>query len=89
MSGGIETVEVAGSKAVVMTSEDLKILTVTQSLVGPYLYSNSTVHLGTSSTVSFEWKAEGGDDAYNVYAYLVNVDDPSKTIKLLDDNPTT
>ena len=90
MSGGIETVEVAsGSKAVVMTSEDLKDTSGHSVIRGPFLYSNSTVHLGTSSTVSFKWKAEGGDDAYNVYAYLVNVDDPSKTITLLDDNPTT
>ena len=90
MSGGIETVEVAsGSKAVVMTSEDLRDTSGHSVIRGPFLYSNSTVHLGTSSTVSFKWKAEGGDDAYNVYAYLVNVDDPSKTITLLDDNPTT
>ena len=90
MSGGIETVEVAsGSKAVVMTSEDLQDTSGHSVIRGPFLYSNSTVHLGTSSTVSFKWKAEGGDDAYNVYAYLVNVDDPSKTITLLDDNPST
>ena len=90
LSGGIETVEVAsGSKAVVMTSQDLEDTSGHSVVRGPYLYSNSTVHLGTSSTVSFSWKAEGGDDAYNVYAYLVNVDDPSKTVKLLDDNPTT
>ena len=90
MSGGIETVEVAsGSKAVVMTSQDLEDTSGHSVIRGPFLYSNSTVHLGTSSTVSFKWKAEGGDDAYNVYAYLVNVDDPSKTITLLDDNPST
>ena len=90
MSGGIETVEVAsGSKAVVMKSEDLRDTSGHSVIRGPFLVSNSTVHLGTSSTVSFKWKAEGGDDAYNVYAYLVNVDDPSKTITLLDDNPTT
>ena len=90
MSGGIETVEVAsGSKAVVMTSEDLKDTSGHSVIRGPFLYSNSTVHLGTSSTVSFKWKAEGGDDAFNVYAYLVNVNDPSKTIKLLDENPST
>ena len=90
MSGGIETGEVAsGSKAVVMTSEDLQDTSGHSVIRGPFLYSNSTVHLGTSSTVSFKWKAEGGDDAYNVYAYLVNVADPSKTITLLDDNPST
>ena len=90
MSGGIETVEVAsGSKAVVMKSQDLKDTSGHSVIRGPFLYSNSTVHLGTSSTVSFKWKAEGGDDAYNVYAYLVNVNDPSRTITLLDDNPST
>ena len=90
MTGGITTAEFSsGSKAVQLTSTDLIDTSGHSVIRGPYLFSNSTVHLGTSSTVSFDWKAEGGVDAYNVYAYLVNIEDPSKTIKLLDDNPTS
>ena len=40
---------------------------------GPYMYSNSTVVLEANDTVSFEWKAEGGDDAFDVYGYIVDV----------------
>ncbi len=40
---------------------------------GPYIYSNSTVQLSVGDTVSFEWQAEGGDDAYDVYGYIVEV----------------
>ena len=37
--------------------------------------------------VSFAWRAKDGGDAYDVYAYLVDVDNPSNTIKLLDSSP--
>lgn len=40
---------------------------------GPYIYSNSTVNLLVGDTVSFEWQAQGGDDAYDVYGYIVDV----------------
>lgn len=50
---------------------------------GPYIISNDAAELDAGSTVSFEWKAEGGGDAYDVYAYLLNVD-TGATVKLLD-----
>ena len=57
MSGGIETVEVnSGSKAVVMTSVGLEDTSGHSVIRGPYLFSNSTVHLGTSSTFPFHGK---------------------------------
>ncbi len=88
MSGGITTTTVnSGSKAVRLTSKDFWTDNGNSVLRGPYLYSNSTVTLGTSSQVSFAWRAKDGGDAYDVYAYLVDVDDPSKTIKLLDSSP--
>jgi len=50
---------------------------------GPALVSNEAVPLKAGDEVSFDWKASGGQDAYDVYAYLLNVD-TGKTIKLLD-----
>ncbi|MCB8749397.1 DUF4347 domain-containing protein [Planktothrix agardhii] len=40
---------------------------------GPYIYSNDAVSLSAGDTVSFEWQAQGGGDAYDVYGYLVDV----------------
>ncbi|MFN5700094.1 MAG: hypothetical protein ACK47V_05595, partial [Betaproteobacteria bacterium] len=37
----------------------------------------------TGDSVSFDWKAQGGADAYDVYAYLLNVDNGT-TVKMLD-----
>ena len=87
MSGGITTTQVkTGSKAVRLESSGLQSSTGFATVRGPYLYSNSYVTLGTSSSVSFEWRAEGGGDAYDVYAYLVDIDDPSKKITLLNEH---
>lgn len=41
---------------------------------GPYIYSNGTVSLSAGDEVSFEWQAQGGGDAYDVYGYIVDVD---------------
>ncbi len=87
MSGGITTTQVkTGSKAVRLESSGLRSSTGFATVRGPYLYSNSYVTLGKSSSVSFEWRAEGGGDAYDVYAYLVDIDNPSKKITLLDEH---
>ncbi|MBD1833768.1 cadherin-like domain-containing protein [Cyanobacteria bacterium FACHB-472] len=40
---------------------------------GPYMYSNSTASLLAGDKVSFEWQAQGGADAYDVYGYIVDV----------------
>jgi len=50
---------------------------------GPSLISNTAVAMKAGDSVSFDWKAQGGADAYDVYAYLLNVDNGS-TIKMLD-----
>ncbi len=50
---------------------------------GPYVVSDSTVTLSSGDSVSFDWKAQGGSDAYDIYAYLLNVDTGS-TIQLLN-----
>jgi flagellin-like hook-associated protein FlgL len=50
---------------------------------GPYLVSADPISIKAGDSVSFWWKSENGSDAYDSYAYLVNVDDPSQ-IELLD-----
>ncbi|MFY9089047.1 DUF4347 domain-containing protein [Arcobacter aquimarinus] len=50
---------------------------------GPYVVSDSTVTLSSGDSVSFDWKAKGGDDAYDIYAYLLNVD-TGATVELLN-----
>lgn len=50
---------------------------------GPYVVSDSTVTLSSGDSVSFDWKAQGGDDAYDIYAYLLNVD-TGATVELLN-----
>ena len=47
---------------------------------GPYVYSTNTVSISAGDFVSFEWKAEGGGDAYDVYGYIVNTDSHIETI---------
>lgn len=50
---------------------------------GPVLVSESSVYMDSNSSISFKWRAVGGADAYDVYAYLINVDNGS-TVQLLD-----
>jgi flagellin len=51
---------------------------------GPYIISNDSTTLKAGETVSFDWRAQGGQDSYDVYAYLLNVDNGS-TIDLLNE----
>lgn len=39
---------------------------------GPYAVSSNAVPLEAGDEVSFWWKAEGGSDAYDIFAYLLN-----------------
>lgn len=55
---------------------------------GPALVSDSAVYMDTNSSISFRWRAVGGADAYDVYAYLLNVDDGS-TVQLLNATGTS
>jgi flagellar hook-associated protein FlgK len=50
---------------------------------GPALVSNSSVILKAGDTVSFDWQAQGGADAYDVYAYLVDINTGAK-VQLLN-----
>ena len=42
---------------------------------GPYVYSNSSADLDVGDNVSFEWQAQGGGDAYDVFGYIINPSD--------------
>ena len=55
---------------------------------GPYVISNEAVRLEAGDSVSFKWRAENGGDAYDVYAYLLNVDTGS-TFELLNQTSQT
>ena len=44
---------------------------------GPYIYSDAAVSLKVGDSVQFDWKAQGGADAYDVFGYIVDVNNPS------------
>lgn len=46
---------------------------------GPYLISQSPVVLNIGDTISFSWRGEVTDNAYDVYAYLLDADNGSAT----------
>lgn len=52
-------------------------------LHGPYVVSENAVSIQAGGSVSFDWKAEGGSDNFDVYAYLLN-EDTGETIELLN-----
>ena len=39
---------------------------------GPYVVSNQSTFIEAGRSVSFKWRAQGGSDAYDVYAYVVD-----------------
>jgi hypothetical protein len=45
---------------------------------GPYLVTNTAVELEAGDIISFWWKAQGGDDAFDIFAYLLNTSNGSK-----------
>jgi flagellin-like hook-associated protein FlgL len=49
---------------------------------GPAIMSNSSVELNPGDVVSFDWKASGGADAYDVMAYLLDVNNGHTEIML-------
>ena len=52
-------------------------------LHGPYVVSKEPVYVAAGSDLSFEWRAQGGSDAFDVYAYALNAD-TGETINLLN-----
>jgi len=52
-------------------------------LHGPYVVSKEPVRFNAGDSVTFDWKAQGGSDDFDVYAYLLN-EDTGQTIELLN-----
>ena len=52
---------------------------------GPYLVSDSAAALAVNDHAIFWWRAAGGADAYNIYAYLLEIN-TGATIELLNQN---
>lgn len=52
-------------------------------LYGPYMYSTSAASLAPGDQARFWWRAAGGADAYNVFAYLLEIN-TGNTIQLLN-----
>lgn len=50
---------------------------------GPYVISDNAVTLSAGDKVTFNWRAANGDDAFDVYAYLLETT-TGDTIQLLD-----
>ena len=44
------------------------------------MVSQESLNMKVGDTISFDWRAQGGSDAYDVYAYLLNVD-TGETVK--------
>ncbi|MCP5078044.1 MAG: tandem-95 repeat protein, partial [Psychromonas sp.] len=51
---------------------------------GPAIYSDSTISVETGDTLSFDWRALGGGDAYDVFGYIIDIDNGTTQI-LLDE----
>ncbi len=49
---------------------------------GPAIMSNSSVELSPGDVIGFDWKASGGNDAYDVMAYLLDVNNGHTEIML-------
>lgn len=48
---------------------------------GPYLESEKAINISKDATITVKWDAEGGLDAYDVFGYLINIDNgDSQTI---------
>jgi len=41
-------------------------------LHGPALYSNTSIALNPGDTITFDWMAQGGSDAFDVFAYILD-----------------
>lgn len=50
---------------------------------GPYLVADNPINCGIGDKVYFHWKAEGGGDDFDVFAYLLDTSN-GKTVLLLD-----
>ncbi|MBO0677821.1 tandem-95 repeat protein [Mycolicibacterium sp. S2-37] len=94
------TTVVNGAGRAVLTSDlnDVRNNPAGQGAVvhGPVIVSDDSVLINAGATVQFDWEASGGEDAYDVLGYIVNVDTGETFIMLNetgananDDQPIT
>ena len=77
-----------GSQSVRLTSTGITTAAGYDTVRGPALISQDQLPMKAGDTMSFDWRAQGGDDAYDVYAYLLNVD-TGATVEILNDTGAT
>ena len=83
---GTYTTVVVDNRAVMTSSMNGVVNTPTGSggvVHGPAIYNTAPVEIGAGATVSFNWEASGGADAFDVFAYLLDAD-TGATYTLLD-----
>jgi len=73
-----------GSQSVRLTSTGITTQAGYDTVRGPALVSQESLSMKVGDTMSFDWRAQGGSDAYDVYAYLLNVD-TGETVEILND----
>ncbi len=81
-SGGTFSYSISGS-SLILTSDNLT-LNGGDVAHGPYLISDNAVDLNAGDKVSFKWKGDVTDNAFDVYAYLLNSSTGAK-VELLDE----
>ena len=77
-----------GSQSVRLTSTGITTQAGYDTVRGPALVSQESLNMKVADTMSFDWQARGGRDAYDVYAYRLNVD-TGDTIEILNDTDAT
>jgi len=77
-----------GSKAVQMDSSGITAAAGYDVVRGPAIYSDSTVSVRSGDSISFDWKAQGGGDDYDVFGYFIN-ETTGDTHIVLDETGTT
>jgi len=75
---------VGTGQSVRLTSTGITTAAGFDTVRGPALISQDQLAMKAGDTMSFDWRAQGGDDAYDVYAYLLNVD-TGATVEILND----
>lgn len=77
-----------GSQSVRLTSTGINTQAGFDTVRGPALVSQESLNMKVGDSMSFDWRAQGGGDAYDVYAYLLNVD-TGETVEILNDTGAT
>jgi flagellin-like hook-associated protein FlgL len=77
-----------GSQSVRLTSSGITTSSGFDTVRGPALVSKNSIALEAGDSISFDWRAQGGQDAYDVYAYLLDTS-TGQTLNMLNDTGAT